>query len=244
MAFKSKKYLIPALIFKPSVAAIFAGAYYLTGKFDIYKAYTEYPSAEIAQLKARRNTFSDPRISYFVPDGRGRELESEIKLQRDEELGDPGVWLNLKTMFRPILKDAISRGLFQDEKEVKTFFRDLELASEPAFDDQGRLILNVKYYGLDRRLGITRDNLLAPGSDRELALKLILTKLYFNLKADEKNRGDYKEVFADWMQMRELTHESLRPFEGIVKSRGRFVPQQPVDSTKRKLEKLVIAITH
>jgi hypothetical protein len=244
MAFTSKKYLIPALIFKPSVAAIFAGTYFLTGRFDIYKAYTENPSLELARLKARRNTVSDPRISYFVPDGRRAELEESIARERDEVLGHPGVWMNLEAMFGPILKDAIARGLFQDEKEVKTFFRDLELASEPALDANGQLILKVKYYASDRILGITRENLLSPESDRELALKLILAKLYANFRSGKKDRGDYKDVFADWMQMRELTLPSSTAFAGIDKTRGRFVTTRPVDSTGRKLQKLVIAITH
>jgi hypothetical protein len=243
MAFKSKKYLLPALIFKPSVAAIFAGTYLLTGRFDIYKAYTEYPTLSMAKLRTRRDLANDPRISYFVPPD-AQPTEERIRAEREAVLGDTGTWMSYKAMLQPVIKDVIARGLFQDEKEIKTFFRDLELESEPALDSNGHLILKVKYYGTDRVLGITRENLLAASSDRELALKLIIARLSADLNAEKKNRGNYQDLLADWLIMRELTADSSAALKGIDKSRGRFVTNRPKDSGTRKLEKLVIAITH
>lgn len=243
MGFKSKKYLIPSLIFKPSVALIFAGTYYLTGRFDIHKAYTEYPTHELARLKAQRATGGDPRITYFVPTGGRAEIEEKIRLERNNVLGEPRMWREYRAMLVPILKNAVAQGLFKDDKEVKTFFRDLELQSEPALDENGQLILRVKYYGTERLLGITRGNLLAPGSDRELALKLILARLNADLNADEKNRGHYRELLDDWLIMRRLTADPSL-LAGVDKARGRFVTTRPPESGKRKLEKLVIAITH
>ncbi|MBK8303857.1 MAG: hypothetical protein IPK98_10825 [Chloracidobacterium sp.] len=77
-------------------------------------------------------------------------------------MGNKETWKAHKASFAPILKDLIAQGLFRNEKELKTFFNDLELQSEPATDQDGRLILKVKYYGQDRiLLGITRLNLLA-----------------------------------------------------------------------------------
>ena len=64
-----------------------------------------------------------------------------------------------------MLESAITSSLFQDQKEVTTFFKDLEIQSEPAFDAVGALILKVRYYGGERTLEITRNNILSTNSD-------------------------------------------------------------------------------
>jgi hypothetical protein len=160
-------------------------------------------------------------------------------------LGDSESWDAYKYTFGPILANAIGQGLFQDSKEVKTFFRDLELQSEPAFDADGGLILTVKYYGGERILGISRHNIVGPGSDRELALKLMLAKISAELDASAKNRGSFEEFAANWVLMRRL-QAGEPPFALPIaaRNRGRFLAVPPPTSLKRKLEKLVVAITH
>lgn len=244
MAFKSKKYLIPALVFEPSLVAIFSSVYLLTGRFDIHKTYIEYPTPEIARLKLERQRLNDPRFMYFTGSTRREEIETNIERQRSALLGDRETWNAHKASFAPILEKAIAQGIFQDVKEVNTFFRDLELQSEPAFDSNGRLILKVRYYGHDRELGITRQNILDANSDRELALKLILAKINADLNASEKNRSLYQDFWADWRIMRQIIRDQASVLAGIDKKRGRFLKDPSPTSVKHKLEKLVIAITH
>ena len=142
------------------------------------------------------------------------------------------------------MANALSQGLFQDYDEVQSFFRDLELESEPAFDADGGLVLKVMYYGQQRELGLTRQNILEPNSDRELALKLMLAKIDAELKASEKNRGSLPEFQADWRLLRQLVRDKSLFLAPMAKSRGRFLKNPAPESVNRKLQKLVIAVTH
>lgn len=245
MAFKSKKYLIPSLIFDPPLVAIFASAYFLTGRFDMHGTYREYATSQIAELKLAQRNLKNSKINYFAPAGTTpREIENKIEKERFTLLGDGISWAAYKTRFAPILKDALAQGLFQDEKEVNTFFRDLEHTSEPALDANGALILKVRYYDQSREVGITRQNILGANSDKEIALKLMLAKINANLNASEKNHSSLQDLRADWRVMRQLLTDSSTLLASIDKRRGRFLKDPPTESTKRKLEKLVVLVTH
>jgi len=244
MAFKSKKYLIPSIVFKTSLVGIFSGAYFLTARFNLHKTYVKYANPEIAGLKNALKTGRGLELADSSAGTRREDIERKLKRERAELLGDKETWRAHKSSFAPILKNYIAQGLFQNEKEVKTFFRDLELQSEPATDQNGRLILKVKYYGQDRLLGITRLNLLDESSDRELALKLILARINADLNAEDKNRSLYPDFQADWLTMRQIMREESPMLAGIDKARGPLVTNRPPSSPKRKLQKLVIAVTH
>ncbi|MEQ1922741.1 MAG: hypothetical protein ABL952_09550 [Pyrinomonadaceae bacterium] len=244
MAYKSKKYLIPALIFKPEVAAILAATYLLTGRFNVHKTYVKYANAKIARLERETRTASTTGLMYFAGSPNSEGIDQKPKRAGDGLLGNKETWKVHKASFAPVLKELIGQGLFRNEKEVKTFFRDLELQSEPATDQNGRLILNVKYYGQDRILGITRLNLSDETSDPELALKLTVARIYADLHTDEKNRSHYPEFWADWLTMRQLIRDQSTMLAAIDKSRGPFATNGHPSSLKQKLVKLAIDVTH
>jgi hypothetical protein len=245
IAFKSKKYVIPSLIFKPSLLAIFAGTYLLTGRFNVHDAYKEFANAQIARLNFDRRLREENGSGPSATDTPRVEVEDKIDVERSGLFGSRQVWDGYKTAFAPILRNAIAQGLFQDPNEVKTFFRDLELQSEPAYDANNALILQVNYYGEKRVLGITRHNILNADSDRELALKLMLAKINAELNASEKNRSSLDDFNESWRLMRQLsTPDPWSSLPGIEKSRGRFLKTPPKTTTKRKFELFVRAITH
>ena len=243
-AYTSKKYLIPSILFKPELIAIFSATYLLTGRFNVHKTYVKYANAEIARIERETKIASTRGLMYFAENTPTADIEKKPKRAGDGLLGNKDTWKAHKVSFAPILKDLIAQGLFRDEKEVKTFFRDLEIQSEPATDQNGRMILKVKYYGQDRILGITRLNLLDGNSDPELALKLTVARIYADLKADDKNRSFYPEFWADWLTMRQLIREQSAMLASINKARGPFAPNPPPTSAKEKVKKLVIAVTH
>lgn len=244
MAFKSKKYLIPSLIFDPRVLVVSSALYFLTGRYNLYETYREHATAEIAGLKLEKHFLSDVRRDQRERGKTAREIEDRMERQRLKLLGDSETWDAYKKAFAPVLWNAVEQGLFRDTDEIKTFFRDLELQSDPAFDPDGGLILKVKYYGEDRTLGITRRNIVSPGSDRELAYKLMVAKIYAELNASAKNRGTLEVFKADWKLMRQLFADPPFSLPMAARNRGRFLEKVPPTSLKRKMEKLVIAITH
>lgn len=240
MAFKSKKYLIPSLVFYPILVPIFSGAYYVTGRFDVHNAYQDYPNSRIAKLKSDRLNKQKHRHSGAAV----RSLENRIEDAKLQFLGDDISWRTYSAAFAPIIANAISQRLFQDASEVKSFFRDIELQSEPALDTDGGLILKVSYYGEQRLLGLTRSNILDPLSDRELSVKMILAKINAELLSPAKDRSTIPEFRANWNLMRELLSDQSAYLPGIRKDRGRFLEKHPPKSVKRELQKLLITVTH
>lgn len=244
MAYKSKKYLIPSIVFKTSLVAIFSGTYLLTGRFNVHKTYLQYASPEIARLKRETKATGVPGAMYFAANDRGEDIEQKLKAANDALLGSKEAWRSHELNFSPILKNLLALGLFRDEKEVKSFFRDLELQSEPAIDQNGQLNLKVKAYGQDRRLGITRLNLMDETSDPELALKLMVARIYADLNASEKDRNLYSDFRSDWLAMRQLIQNQSAMLAAIDKTRGPFAPNLLPTSPTKALKKAMIAITH
>jgi hypothetical protein len=242
-AFRSKKYLIPSLIFKPSLVAIFSGAYLLTGRFDAHKAYVRHGNRQIARDKRENNRPGMQGVMFFVENNAGDDNLRRPDVPLERLFASKQTWNSHKMTFDSILKGLISNGLFRDEREVRSFFRDLEHQSEPGLDENGQLILKVNAYGQDRILGITRLNLMDGSSDPELALKLVVARIYTDLNAKEKDRSHYFDFQHDWTTMRQLIQEQSSMLKSIDKGRGKFAPNPPPTSSKQRIKKAVIAVT-
>ena len=146
-----------------------------------------------------------------------------------------------------MLAAAIDRGLFLDGNEVKTFFRDLELQSEPAFDESGALILKVNDHGQARTLGLTRDNITGKNSDPRLAYRLMLAKINAELNAKQKNRDSLDTFKSDWALLTRLAANfaaSPETLKSKLEGRTRFLQVPVHTSFHQRLKKLIVAITH
>ncbi|MFN2515721.1 MAG: DUF4105 domain-containing protein [Pyrinomonadaceae bacterium] len=262
LGFLSRKYYVPSLIFNPYVAAIFGVTYLTTGRFSVHKTYKKYAAPEIAQLNLDKHLLKrqakEPRgetaklgNGFGSDAGRSSLTLNEIAERQAAErlrlFGDKQTWSHYKAAFAPRLAAAIDLGLFLDRDEVKTFFRDLELQSEPAFDENGALILKVKAYGQDRILGLTRDNIIGENSDPQLAYKLMLAKINVELKANEKNRESLETFKSDWALLTRLAANfaaSPEALKSSLKGRTRFLQVPVRTSFKHRLKKLIVHITH
>ena len=245
-ALTSKKYLIPSLVFYPPVFAVFAGAYLTTGRFNVHQTYKEYADPQIAQLNLDEELAKKARGEHHASTVTLKEIAERKRAERSRLFGDRQLWEGYKANFIPVLKSAVAQGLFQDKEEATTFFRDLEIQSEPAFDADGAPILKVMYYGEERTLGITRNNILSTNSDQELAYKLMLAKISANLNAREKDRSSLEEFRADWELMRRLSASlaaSSKNLPMVTKNRGRFLKTPIKTDAKRGLFKAFLNIT-
>ncbi len=263
MALISKKYVIPQLLFKRELLVIFAASYLITGRFAAHQKYFEYATPEIAELNLEKSLLKeqssqdsgkdsiyagiDPNflgIDVVSPRLMRSEFESRKAAARVRIFGTKQTWQNYRAAFAPMLQKAISDGLFADEREVKTFFKDLELQSEPAFDARGALILQVSAYGEDQILGLTRDNILSRQSNAQLAYKLLLAKVNASLKASEKNRDSLEVFEADWNLLHQLSAHSAETFPPMSGRPKRFLVTPEKTTFGQKFKKAFVLITH
>lgn len=256
----SKKYLIPQLIFNHIPITYFATVYFTMGYFSINGKHIEYATPEIAQLNLAARQLKEPgrdnvptmaslggdsgEIVEATPRLSRSEIVSRKEAERVRIFGTKQTWKNYQAAFAPLLQKAIADGLFADEKEVKTFFKDLELQSEPAFDAQGALLLRVSAYGEEQILGLTRDNILSSQSNPQLAYKLLLAKVNATLKAKEKNRESLKTFAADWDLLGQLSARSAATFQPLTSRPLRFRVTPDKTTFGQKFKKVFVLITH
>lgn len=260
-ALTSKKYLVPQLVFKPVLLPIFATMYFATGRFSPQHAYEQYSSLTIAQLELEADQLRKEGVTFnqqpgaFVSYGspvvssaaRLLEIEREKTAERLRIFGTKQTWEQYKTKFQPLLQQAIAQGYFVDEQEVNTFFKDLELQSEPAIDENGALILHVRDYGVARQLGLTRANILGENSDPQLAYKLMLVRVRAELYGSVKNRESLETFVTDWMLMQELSQRCAAlpaPNPARYTLQARFLEHPEKVTFKQKMKKMLLRITH
>ncbi len=242
-AFTSKKYLIAAALTKPELIPLFAATYFLTGYYSIDKTYEKYPTFEMAKLNLQRQL----RLSRnnFVDDSENTErIDRDRKAETLRVFGLESEWKNFRGLIKTKIAQAIERKLFVDKKELDTFYRDMEMQSEPFYDESGDLMLRVDNYGHESLLGITRNNILNPESDTRLAYKLMLAKLNYELGAPKRNRENFEMLSTNWQMMLELERRAdlLPPLENPT---GQRFLTKPVEvSGSKKLIKLFEKISH
>ncbi len=263
MAITSKKYLVPLILFRRELLAVFVVSYFTVGRFNPHQEYIRYATSEIARLnleeqrlKAESRSEGEnksilasldpnfPGTNGSGPHADRGEIESRKEAERSRMFGTEQTWGKYRQEFAPLLQKAITDGLFVDAKEVKTFFKDLELQSEPAFDENGSLILRVSAYGEDQILGLTRDNILSSESNPQLAYKLLLAKVNSTLKAKGKNREAMEVFEADWDLLMQLSARSAETFKPLQSRPERFLVTPEKTTFKQKVKKVFVLITH
>lgn len=241
-AFTSKKYVVTQALTMPMLLPMFAGAYFLTGYFNVDSTHRRYPSAESARLN-----LEEKRGKQAVAAKNKRalaELKARRKAEQERIFGEKAVWQQYRRAFAPMIEKAVKDRLFADRAEVKSFFGDLEKQSEPFYDREGELMLRVNNYGEEKLFGLTRGNILASNSDPRLAYKLMLAKVKYHLEADAKNRQSLEVFRADWQLLNELARRSAALPPVRLPARARFRTTPDTKKPKAKLVEFFRKITH
>ncbi len=191
-----KKYLIPAaLIGDHEVAGSFLVAYYLTGRFGLYKEYGYHPVAGIVQQEDEAATLRK----------QGREAEallvdSSIEQERASVLGERQTWQGYREQFAQLLAvprlQPVIRGLPLEDGTVS--FPAWFSSGVVTVDDAGDAWLARGPESL-RRVGVGSANLLADTSDPEMAAQLILARVSYALRAKDHYRETLPEFKQDWV---------------------------------------------
>jgi len=249
----SKKYFLTMATTNPPLYGVFAVTYFMTGWYRLDHQYHEVPSLAVAELKV--DSMLPVRPDFRAPDdisvGKHRaEIEHRIIALREETFGKSDFWNEYRNTFKPMLAEARKRGLFLDSAELQTFYKDLELQSEPALDANGGVILHVNDRGVIRTLGVTWANISESDSDPVLAYKLMLAKVNYILSAPARNRVSVAELAKDLAllqslnaKVRSLPAPSLDS-AGAHVTQPRFRQHDEVVSNGKRAQRLLVTITH
>ncbi len=221
---RSKKLLVPMLIFADHALPFVAASYILTGRFSPQRELEEHPTIEATQAehqiklaKAENN------------DARAEELQSDKDQERAKMVGTSDEWKQYRASFAYILTEsAAEQGPIGSANEslkangsLKTFFRRLDDAGTPVADPNGALWMEFSDGDESSRIGLSANNVFSSGTDADLAYQLVLARIGHVLNSPKHSRESMVEFRKDWKLM-----ESVRANRASVVAKAATAPAE------------------
>jgi len=191
--YHSKKLLIPMVIFAADGVPVVAAAYVLTGRFNARHEFEAHPAAEATQIGNQIHAvkLENGNVS---PD----QLEQIVIQDREEILGTPGEWKKYHKLFDTMVDDAVREEIIPKRGYVNGVFKRLDEIGAPSADSEGSLWMDVRSRDETSRVGLSVNNIFAPGSDPRLAFELLLARVDHVLKCPKHSRETMLEFKDDW----------------------------------------------
>ena len=198
-AIHMKKYLIPAaLIGDHEVAGSFFVAYFLTGRFGVYKEFMRNPSSLAVGPEM------EPEAEEDRDEVQWSYVGTDAEQKRSTVLGLPQDWADYRQRFAEIQNSVEAKELSH-----KRFFPQQFDSAKASVDAQGHPWLTIEIDGSTRQVGISNRNLMAAESDPELAFQLMLGRVGYVLHAKNHFRETMEEFRKDWSLLEKTRNRLL-----------------------------------
>jgi hypothetical protein len=196
---RSKKLLVPMVVFASHALPVVAASYILTGRFDPQHELEEHPSAEATQtdyqIKLAKAENDESRVD---------ELESRKTQLRAHVVGTSSEWKQYRTQFASIVAEAAAdpgvagSGTLFASGSLKKFFHRLDEAGTAVADRNGALWMEFSDGDESSKIGLSANNVFGSGTDTELAYQLLLARVGQVLKSPKHSRENMVEFRKDW----------------------------------------------
>jgi hypothetical protein len=207
--YHSKKFLIPMIIFADHEMPAVVASYLLTGRFNSEHEFEKHPAAE--------------KDAYHT-----KKIEAAAPNERSQVVGTSEEWKQYRKTLDAIVAEAVHGEIIASHGYLNSLFKHLDEAGTPLIDGDGALWLEIPANGETFRLGLSADNILAHGSDSQLAYELLLARSNRVLKSPKHSRETMSEFKQDWALL-----QSSRTRSGVsiastampaARTRGTFMP--------------------
>ena len=181
--YRSKKLLIPMILFADQELPAVAATYLLTGRFNPEHEFEKHPAAEKDTAPAKK-------------------IEAVAPRERSKVVGTSEEWKTYRKALDAIVEEAVHGEIIADHGYLNRLFKHLDEAGTPFADGDGALWLEIPENGETFRVGLSASNILAQGSDPELAFELLLARADRVLKSPKHSRETMLEFKLDWALVR------------------------------------------
>ncbi|MEO8726905.1 MAG: hypothetical protein ABI383_12390 [Acidobacteriaceae bacterium] len=191
VSFRSARWLL-LLLTRPHELTLFAATYAVTGRFNPYHELQRRPSIIAGNLIEQRDAArrrGDHKAAH--------EVTAQLKAERVRLLGDDAGWDAYRARFQELLRSAIADGVIERHEDLHRFLSEVAAFGHTTFDAQGSPWLEITERGAAHRIGLTRGTVLAAGSDRALASRLLLTRMDAVLHQKKKYREPWEQTVED-----------------------------------------------
>jgi hypothetical protein len=191
--FRSKKLLVPMLVFADHILPFVAASYLISGRFDPQRELEAHPTVEVAELEHQiRLAKSEDN------EARAEQLEAEKNQESASVIGTGEEWKKYREEFNSLIADAARQDSIPEHGSLNRFFQQLDKTGTPMADPNGALWMEVRSGGESSRVGLSLNNVLSSGSDPELAHQLVLARIGRVLKSPKHSRESMVEFKGDW----------------------------------------------
>jgi len=191
--YHSKKLLVPMILFADHELPFMAASYLLTGRFNPEHELERHPTAqssdmaqEIREAKSEKDTL------------REQQLESVVNQDSAQLVGTAQEWKQYREEFGSLTNEAIRREIIPDYDFLGRLFKYLDHAGTLSVDAYGALWLDISEGGKPAKLGLSRNNIFASGTDSQWAYALTLARANHYLKSPKHSREIMPDFKNDW----------------------------------------------
>ena len=225
---RSKKLLVPMLIFADHVLPFVAASYILTGRFNPQRELEKHPTIEATeaeyQIKQARAANNDARVE---------KLEADKNQQRARVLGTAEEWKQYRASFASMVAEsaaeqgASTSGSLSMSGSLKKFFRKLDEAGTAVADRNGALWMEFSDGDESSRIGLSANNVFSSGTDTDLAYQLVLARVGHVLKSPKHSRESMVEFKKDWNLLQSVRSNRASAFARSAPASGLGVSELP-----------------
>jgi hypothetical protein len=198
---RSKKLVVPMLIFADHVLPFVAASYILTGRFNPQRELEEHSTIEATEAE-----YQIKLAKAENNDALAEELQSDKNQQRAKMVGTSAEWKQYRVSFAYILAESAAEqslpgSLNQSlntNGSLKKFFRRLDDTGIPVADRNGALWMEFEDGDESSRIGLSANNVFSSGTDADLAYQLVLARVGHVLKSPKHSRESMVEFRKDW----------------------------------------------
>jgi hypothetical protein len=187
--YRSKKFLIPLLVFADYSVPVVAGSYFFTGRFNPEHEFERHPALEGSSARSNQGA----KAGNISPE----ERKSIIGTSKD--------WKSYRKAFHS-LDEGRHEGAVNG-RDVSHFFKDFDESGTPSIDENGLLWMNTLVNGEPVRVGLSASNALDPDSDPQLVDELLLARVSHILKSPKHGRETIAEFVRDWAALQAASAE-------------------------------------
>ncbi len=193
--YRSKKLLLPMLIFAYHELPVVTASYLLTGRFNPQRTAERYPTVEATEDEHRLREAKAAQNAAQV-----EQLKGEQSREWAENAGTAGEWENYRREFAAIADQAEDDGVLPGRHWVEIFKR-LDSGETVSADSNGALWAELPGPEGRARVGLSASDILAPTSDPRLAYELMLARNDRILKSPKHSRETMTEFKQDWARL-------------------------------------------
>lgn len=177
--YRSKKLLIPMLIFADYGVPVVAASYLLTGRFNPEREFEKHPG-------------------QAEDSGYGTRSVKALEDEQAQIVGTSAEWKRYRQELDSLLRERGNAEMSGEPADLHRFFKHVSKVGKPRLDSNGAVWMEFADRGEPLQVGLSANNILAPDSNTQSAYSLLLWRADGVLKNPKHRRETMPEFEDNW----------------------------------------------